>query len=60
MIETTTKLKTIYVIYDPLDGAHLFSSLKKAKETLKEWEKEGGVFDMTGPYKYILDKGYLR
>ena len=31
-IRTKNAIKALWVIYDPLDGAHVFSSEKKAKE----------------------------
>ena len=53
--------KALWIIFDPLDGAHVFGSEAKAKNTLKQWEKEAdgdpmdSVWDMTGPLKYSLD-----
>jgi predicted CoA-binding protein len=53
-------LKQLWVIYDPIDGAHFFSSEKKAMDTLKKWKEEAeddyldSVWNMSGPFKYTL------
>ncbi|MCK5345324.1 MAG: hypothetical protein KAR20_18065 [Candidatus Heimdallarchaeota archaeon] len=31
---------SIWVIFDPLDGPHVFNSKKKAKKTYKKWKKD--------------------
>ena len=60
-IRTRKAVKALWVIFDPLDGAHVFGSKAKAEKTLKRWEKEAdgdpmdSVWDMTGPLKYSLD-----
>lgn len=60
-IRTRKAVKALWVIFDPLDGAHVFSSEAKAKKALKRWEKEAdgdpfdSVWDMAGPLKYSLD-----
>ena len=51
--------KELWVIFDPLDGEHLFLTEPSAKKQLKAWEKEAetscdSVWDMTGPFKYEL------
>jgi hypothetical protein len=53
-----TAPKKVWIIMDPLDGAHLFTSHSKAVKTLKRWEKEAdndpsdSVWDMNGPFEY--------
>lgn len=60
-IRTRKAVKAVWIIFDPLDGAHVFGSETKAKNTLKRWEKEAdgdpmdSVWGMTGPLKYSLD-----
>ena len=60
-IRTRKAVKALWVIFDPIDGAHVFSSEAKAEKTLKKWKKEAdndpfdSVWDMTGPLKYSLD-----
>ena len=60
-ITTKKAVKAVWIIFDPLDGAHVFGSEAKAKKTLEGWEKEAdgdpldSVWDMTGPVKYSLD-----
>ena len=60
-ITTRKAVKALWVIFDPLDGAHVFSSEAKSKKTLERWEKEAdgdpfdSVWEMTGPVKYSLD-----
>lgn len=49
--------KELWVIFDFLDGAHLFASESAAKRQLKSWENEAespfdSVWEMAGPYKY--------
>lgn len=51
--------KKLWIIFDPLDGTHLFLSEESAKKQLKSWEKEAetswdSVWDMTGPFEYEL------
>jgi hypothetical protein len=54
-------LNALWVIFDPLDGAHVFGSKAKAENTLNRWETESdgdpmdSVWEMTGPLKYSLD-----
>ena len=60
-ITTRKAVRALWVLFDPLDGAHVFSSEAKAKKTLERWEKEAdgdpfdSVWEMTGPVKYSLD-----
>ena len=60
-IKTRKAVKAVWIIFDPLDGAHVFDSEAKAKNTLKRWEQDtidaptDSVWDMTGPLKYSLD-----
>lgn len=60
-IRTRKALKAVWIIFDPLDGAHVFGSEAKARNTLKRWEKEAdgdpmdSVWDMSEPLKYSLD-----
>lgn len=57
-----TKPKEIYIIFDPMDGPHLFTSEEQANKQMKQWAKEAdndysdSFWDMKGPYKYILQK----
>lgn len=59
-IRRRNALKELWVIFDPLDGAHVFGSKTKAERTLARWEKEAdgdptdSVWDMTGPMRYTL------
>jgi len=61
-ITTKRAVKAVWIIFDPLDGAHVFGSEAKAKKALERWEKEAdgdpydSVWEMTGPVKYSLDK----
>jgi len=59
--------KSIYIIFDPLDGPHVFRSSKKAWGTYKKWKKEAekgelegemwdSFWDMSEPQEYILKK----
>lgn len=53
--------KEIWIVFDPLDGPHLFTSRIKAWKTMDRWEIEAGndqndsYWDMTGPFRYVLD-----
>jgi hypothetical protein len=51
--------KSIWVIYDPLDGPHLFRSKREAWRTYNAWHKEAeedGIYDsfwdMSEPTEY--------
>jgi len=57
--------KSIYIIFDPLDGPHIFESHKKAWNTWDKWKKEAekgelegelwdSFWDMSEPQEYIL------
>lgn len=52
--------KSIWIILDPLDGPHLFTSEKSAINTFKQWEKEAqdeswdSFWDMSEPTEYII------
>jgi len=53
------KPKRLWVIFDPLDGAHLFLTENAAKKQLRQWEKEAetsydSVWDMSDPVEYAL------
>lgn len=65
-IRTREAVKAVWIIFDPLDGAHVFGSEAKAKKALERWEKEAdgdpfdSVWDMTGPVKYSLENSQER
>lgn len=55
--------KSIWIIFDPLDGPHLFRSKKEAWKTYKQWQKEAeklqeegnshdSFWDMSEPTQY--------
>ena len=49
--------KQIWIIFDPLDGPHLFKSEQAAKKQLAIWQDEAetyidSVWDMTNPVQY--------
>lgn len=56
--------KEIWVIFDPLDGPHLFTSEKKAWKVYTEWEKEAqeaemsadSFWDMSQPTRYVIGR----
>ena len=58
------KPKTFWLIIDPCDGPHLFTSEKQAQKLYDKWkreaEKEGYIYDsfweMSKPLKYVLAK----
>ena len=50
--------KSVWIIFDPLDGPHLFLSEKSASKTMRKWAEEASndmydsFWDMTGPLEY--------
>lgn len=53
--------KEIWIIFDPLDGPHLFTSEKKAWDTWHKWEKEAeyhtdSFWDMSQPTRYVIGR----
>ena len=62
MNDLTMKIpKQVWIIFDPLDGPHIFTSKKKAKIVLKKWQSEAedqsdSVWDMEGPIGYTNDQ----
>ena len=53
--------KEIWIIFDPLDGPHIFRSKRDAIKTYNKWkdEAEDDVFDsfweMSEPTRYVRD-----
>ena len=53
------KPKAIWVILDPLDGPHLFTTKAKALKLYREWKKDAkdnfndSFWEMSKPIKYI-------
>jgi hypothetical protein len=62
LIYTEEAPPELWIVIDPCDGPHIFKSEKEAKRTMKEWEKEAkdvaadSYWDMTGPFRYVLEK----
>jgi hypothetical protein len=52
--------KSVWLIFDPCDGPHLFRSQEDAEEMMKKWEKEAqgknydSYWDMVGPIRYDI------
>jgi hypothetical protein len=53
------RAKVVWVIFDPLDGPHLFRSKNEAWKTYRQWEKEAekadfedSFWDMSEPTEY--------
>jgi hypothetical protein len=52
--------KEIWIIFDPLDGPHIFSTQKQAEKTYARWAKEANgnsydsYWDMSKPTKYVI------
>lgn len=52
----------IWVIFDPLDGPHIFRSKAGAEAQYEQWRRAaGGVphdsfWDMSKPVRYVLDQ----
>ena len=50
--------KSIWIIFDPLDGSHIFKSKEAAKRQWEKWFKEAGndvsdsFWDMSEPTEY--------
>ena len=57
---TRNKPKELFVIFDALDGAHLFITENAANKTLAKWKKEAGIYDstwdMVGPVRYAKEE----
>jgi len=54
------RAKSIWVIFDPLDGPHMFRSKMSAWKTYMKWKKEAekadfedSFWDMSEPTEYI-------
>lgn len=54
--------KEIWIIFDPLDGPHIFISEKKAWNTYNKWEEEASnsihdsFWDMSQPTRYVIGR----
>ncbi len=54
--------KEIWLVFDPMDGPHIFESLKACKKTLAKWHRTAkddrydSYWDMVGPVKYIASR----
>lgn len=56
------KPKSIWIILDPLDGPHTFTSYAEAIRIYKKWEREAdsaidSFWDMSEPLEYTLKGG---
>lgn len=55
----TNRAKEIWVIFDPMDGPHIFRGKIEAWKMYDQWEKEArdsysdSFWDMTQPTKYV-------
>ena len=53
--------KEIWIIFDPLDGPHIFRSQSAAFKTYKKWKKEAqysavdSFYEMSEPIRYCFD-----
>jgi hypothetical protein len=57
---TTPAPRKIWIVFDDLDGPHVFESLEKAKKTLKQMRREFGMYPdfrekVRGPVGYSRD-----
>lgn len=49
--------KNVWIIFDPMDGPHIFRSEEQAKRTYRRWAKDAescfdSFWDMSEPIKY--------
>lgn len=56
---TTPRCKEIWVIFDPLDGPHVFRGKKEAFKQFEKWEREAqakewdSFWNMSEPTRYV-------
>jgi hypothetical protein len=56
--------KSVWIIFDPMDGPHLFTSKLKAEKQYKKWEEEAeaenssidSFWDMSEPTEYQIKR----
>ena len=46
--------KDIYIVFDPLDGPHLFASRNQAERKIKKWEKDADSYDSVWDMSEII------